>query len=70
MNKILIGIYAYYGINGMVDELKDIRQYVFNTILNVYKSRIQRNKFRCEKLVNILNFTPLSSPKVYHNIWI
>ena len=70
MNKILIGIYAYYGINGMVDELKEIKHYVFNTILNVYKSRSQRNKFRCEQLVNILNFTPLSSRKVYHNIWI
>lgn len=70
VNKVLIGIYGYYGINGMIDELKKIEQYVFETILNVYKSRSQRNKFRCEQLMRILHIIPLAKPKIYHNIWI
>lgn len=69
-NKILIGIYAYYGINGMMEELKKIERYVFETILNIYKRRSQRNKFNGSNLINILNYTPLASPKIYHNIWI
>ena len=70
VNKILIGIYAYYGINGMFEELGKLKQYVFETILSVYKRRSQRNKFSCTNLANILKIIPLAIPKIYHNIWI
>ena len=70
VNKILIGIYAYYGINGMFEELAKLKQYVFETILSVYKRRSQRNKFNSSNLVNILKIIPLAIPRIYHNIWV
>lgn len=70
INKVLTGLYAYYGINGMIDEMLNLKYYAFETILNVYKKRSQRNKFNYSMFKNILNIIPLSNPKVYHNIWI
>lgn len=70
VNKILIGIYAYYGINEMFEELSRLKPYVFETILSVYKRRSQRNKFNSFNLSNILKIIPLAIPKIYHNIWV
>lgn len=70
LNKILIGIYAYYGINGMFEELIGFKNYVYKTILSVLKRRSQRSKFKSLNLNNLLNIVPLASPKIYHNIWI
>ena len=70
MNRVLIGIYAYYGINGMIEELLELKQYVFMTIYRVYRKRSQRNKFNITQMVNIINIVPLAKPKIYHNIWI
>ena len=70
VNKILIGLYAYYGINGLIEELNNLKHYVFKTIYNVYRKRSQRNKFKYNMYKNILKIIPLSRPKVYHNIWI
>ena len=70
VNRVLVGIYAYYGINGMVEELENLKYYVFKTILNVYNKRSQRNGFKMEHFINILNIIPLAKPRIYHNIWI
>lgn len=70
INKILTGLYAYYGINGMIDEMLKIKKYTYETILNVYRKRSQRNKFNFHIFNNILKVIGLSSPKVYKNIWI
>ena len=66
----MVGLYAYYGINGLFKELNNLRYYVFRTIFNVYRKRSQRNKFKYKDLINILEIMPLAKPKIYQNIWI
>lgn len=70
VNKILVGIYAYYGINGMTEELSNFKHYTHKTIFNVYRKRSQRNKFNYDNYKSILEIIPLRIPKIYHNIWI
>ena len=70
INKVLTGIYAYYGINGMIEELIQIQQYTFKAIFNISRKRSQRSKLKFKQYLNILKIIPLSKPKIYKNIWI
>lgn len=70
INKKLTGVFAYYGINGMINELENLKQYTIMTMYMVYRKRSQRNKLNFQFFNNILKIFPLSKPKIYHNIWI
>lgn len=70
INKKLTGMFAYYGINGMINELENLKQYTIMTMYMVYRKRSQRNKLNFQIFNNILKIFPLSKPKIYHNIWI
>ena len=70
INKKLAGMFAYYGINGMINELENLKQYTIMTMYMVYRKRSQRNKLNFQFFNNILKIFPLSKPKIYHNIWI
>lgn len=70
INKVLTGIYAYYGINGMLKELLNLKYYTYITIYKILRKRSQRNRLTLIQLNNILDLIPLSKPKIYCNIWI
>ena len=68
LNKKLIGLYAYYGINGMLNELYKI---YYHTIYAL-RSSIFRRSQRCLSVVTfnkILERVPVAKPKIYKNIW-
>ena len=69
VNKKLIGLYAYYGINGMFQELINIYRYAYFKIFSVYRKRSQRTKLTIEYYKNILKYHPIEQPKIYKNIW-
>lgn len=69
INKKLVGMNAYYGINGMIRELQNIRQYTLITLFHVYRKRSQRNKLTKEQFSRILKVRPVIRPKVYVKIW-
>lgn len=69
VNKKLIGLYAYYGINGMFQELISIYRYAYFKIFLVYRKRSQRTNLTIEYYENILKYHPIEQPKIYKNIW-
>ncbi len=68
LNKKLIGIYAYYGINGMLSELYKI---YYHTLYALRSSMFRRSQRRLSvKMFNkILQRVPIMEPKIYKDIW-
>lgn len=68
INRKLIGLYAYYGINGMLDELYKI---YFHTVYALRSSIFRRSQRKLSvKVFNrILERVPIIKPKIYKDIW-
>lgn len=68
LNKKLTGLYAYYGINGMLSELYKI---YYHTLYALRSSMFRRSQRRIsvEVLNKILQRTPIVEPKIYKDIW-
>lgn len=68
LNKRLIGLYAYYGINGMLRELYKI---YYHTMYSLRSSVFRRSQRRLSlKTFNkILERIPIAKPKIYKDIW-
>lgn len=68
LNKKLIGLYAYYGINGMLSELYKI---YYHTLYVLRSSIFRRSQRRLSvKIFNeILKRVPIAEPKIYKDIW-
>ena len=68
LNKKLIGLYAYYGINGMLGELYKI---YYHTLYALRNSIFRRSQ-RCLSLKTFNRITqrvPIAEPKIYKDIW-
>ena len=68
LNQKLIGMYAYYGINGMLNELYKLYYHTKFILYNAITRRSQR-KMKWKKLIIILNRIPIAKPKIYKDIW-
>lgn len=68
LNKKLIGLYAYYGINDMFDELKKIYRHALYALRSSIFRRSQR-KLSCAIFRKILERVPVVKPKIYQDIW-
>lgn len=68
INRKLIGLYAYYGINGMLDELYKI---YFHTVYALRSSIFRRSqrKLSVKTFNKILERVPIAKPKIYKDIW-
>jgi len=68
LNKKLTGLYAYYGINGMLSELYKI---YYHTLYALRSSIFRRSQRRISIKVfnNILQRVPIVRPKIYKDIW-
>lgn len=68
LNKKLRGIYAYYGINGMLKELYKI---YYHTLYALRSSIFRRSQRRLSMKVfnKILKRVPIVKPKIYKDIW-
>ena len=68
LNRKLIGLYAYYGINGMIEELYKIYYHTVYSLRNSIFRRSQRCISR-EIFNRIIDRIPIAKPKIYKNIW-
>lgn len=68
LNKKLIGLYAYYGINGMLIELYKIYYYTLYALGSSIFRRSQR-KLSIKTFNKILKRVPIAEPKIYKDIW-
>lgn len=68
LNTKLIGHYRYYGIIGNYDKMNKFRWYVIIRLKAWLNRRSQKDKVTWEKLWKMLEYNPLSYPKVYHSI--
>lgn len=68
LNRKLVGTYAYYGINGMLEELYKLYYHARYEILNVVNRRSQR-KIKYSKYLIILERVPIAKPRIYKDIW-
>ena len=68
LNKKITGMYAYYGINGMLSELYKIYYHVKYVLFKALNRRSQR-KMKIDKYNIILERIPIAVPKIYKDIW-
>ena len=68
LNKKLIGLYAYYGINGMLIELYKIYYHTLYALGSSIFRRSQR-KLSSKVFNKILKRVPIAEPKIYKDIW-
>ena len=68
LNKKLVGMYAYFGINGMLEELYKLYYHTRHILYNAITRRSQR-KMKWNKLLIILERIPIAMPKIYKDIW-
>lgn len=68
LNLKLIGIYAYYGINGMYEELCKIYYHALYALRTMIFRRSQR-KISKEIFYRILARIPIAKPRIYKDIW-
>lgn len=68
LNRKLVGMYAYYGINGMLEELYKLYYHTRYIVYNATTRRSQR-KMKLAKYVAILERIPIAIPKIYKDIW-
>lgn len=68
LNKKLVGMYAYYGINGMFNDLMGLYKYVEYGLYRVMCRRSQK-KIKIAKYRLILERIPIAKPKIYVQIW-
>lgn len=68
LNKKLVGLYAYYGINGMLKELYKI---YYHTLYALRSSIFRRSQRKLNIVVfnKILQRIPIVKPKIYKDIW-
>lgn len=68
LNKKLVGMYVYYGINGMFSDLMGLYKYVKYGLYRVMCRRSQK-KIKVTKYRLILERIPIVQPKIYVQIW-
>ncbi len=68
LNKKLIGLYAYYGINGMLEELYKIYYHTLYALRSSIFRRSQR-RLSVKTFNKILRRVPIVEPKLYKDIW-
>lgn len=68
LNRKLVGMYAYYGINGMFEDLLGLYKYVKYELYRTMCRRSQK-KIRKDKYKTILERIPIAKPKIYVQIW-
>lgn len=68
LNRKLKGLYSYYGINGMINELYKIYYHTLYALRSSMFRRSQR-KLSIKTFDKILQRVPLVKPKIYKDIW-
>lgn len=68
LNRKLVGMYAYYGINGMFNDLIGLYKYAKYRLYKIMCRRSQK-KIRKDKYNVILERIPIAEPKIYVQIW-
>ena len=68
LNKKLIGMYSYYGINGMFNELMKLYKHTLYALRSSMFRRSQR-KLSKEVFYRILERQPIARPRLYKDIW-
>lgn len=68
LNRKLVGMYRYYGINGMYNDLLGIYKYAKYKLYKIMSRRSQK-KIKVNKYKLILTRVPIVKPKIYVQIW-
>ena len=68
LNIKLRGVYAYYGINGMLEELYKIYYHACYALISALARRSQRKK-SYKHMLCIFDRVPIIKPKIYKDIW-
>lgn len=70
LNRILVGMYNYYGINNMLRELYKLYNYTIIMGYKILKRRSQRNNLNFMTYIKLVKQVfPLTEPTIKVNIW-
>lgn len=69
LKRMIIGHYAYYGINGNYKSLVKYYKYLKYTWYHTLRKRGQKNKIKYLDFLRIWNYLEIPTPKIYVNIW-
>lgn len=69
LNRILIGLYNYYGISFNLEWLEEIYQYTLNQLRRWLNRRSQKDKMNWKRMFTILKYEPLMKPRITYSLW-
>ena len=69
INRILIGMYNYYGISGNFRWLSKLYYFAILEVKKWLSRRSQRGKLTWEKYSRIIKYNPIAEPKIAYNLW-
>ena len=69
LNRKLIGMYAYYGINGNFDDLNKYYKYIKYKFYKVLTRRGQKHAIPYKRYLEYWNFAAIPKPIILVNIW-
>lgn len=69
LNIKLQGTFRYYGVSDNMKWMTQFRKYVIHELYQQICRRSQKGKISWEKYSKILEYNPISLPKIYHSMW-
>lgn len=69
LNRRLIGYYNYYGISFNMKWLREIYNYTLVELKKWLSRRSQKGKITWDKMLRIINYSPLAKPKITYSLW-
>lgn len=69
LNKKLVGHYAYYGISGNFNSLRNFYKYIVNRFYWTLLRRSQKVWLTWDRFNRLIEKFPIKEPKIYVNIW-
>ncbi len=69
LNKMLVGLYNYYGISFNFKWLVEIYEYTIIQLKKKLNRRSQKDKTTWKKMYKTLEYNPLVKPRITFNLW-
>lgn len=69
LNRVLTGLYNYYGISFNLKWLEEIYVYTLTQLKRCLKRRSQKDKINWNKMLTIIKYEPLVKPKITYSLW-
>lgn len=69
LNRKIVGHYRYYGISDNYKRMRSFMEYIKLQLFKHLRRRSQRHRLTYDKFNRMLEFNPITCPKIYFRLW-